>query len=129
LLIAEVEKAPGTLVIGTREKNQPNRRKGSSFANKFSNFWFKFITGKTLPDTQSGFRLYPLSLFREMNFFTGKYEFELEVLVRSIWKRIPVSAVPVNVTYREKEKQVSHSGLSAIFQGYRCFTLSWCWQR
>jgi len=43
LLIAEVEKAPGTLVIGTREKNQPNRRKGSSFANKFSNFWFKFI--------------------------------------------------------------------------------------
>ena len=80
----------------------------SSFGNKFSNFWFRVETGIDLPDTQSGFRLYPLFLMRRMRFFTVKYEFEIEVLVHSAWKGIAITSVPVKVFYSPKEIRVSH---------------------
>ncbi len=80
----------------------------SSFGNKFSNFWFWVETGIQLPDTQSGYRMYPAALMRDMKFFTRKYEFEIEVIVRLAWKKIPVSAVPVSVYYAPKETRVSH---------------------
>lgn len=81
---------------------------GSSFGNKFSNFWFKAETGKTSPDTQSGYRLYPLQALKKMRFITRKYEFEIEVLVRAAWKGVDVVSVPVTVYYAPKEERVSH---------------------
>jgi hypothetical protein len=60
------------------------------------------------PDTQSGYRLYPLQLLKAMKFFTRKYEFEIEVLVRSAWKGVKIESVPVSVYYAPKETRVSH---------------------
>ena len=51
---------PKSLIIGSRQLEGVDRSKGSSFANKFSNFWFYVQTGRALPDTQTGYRLYPL---------------------------------------------------------------------
>jgi uncharacterized protein (DUF2062 family) len=81
---------------------------GSSFGNKFSNFWFKVETGISSPDTQSGYRLYPLAPISQMHFFTHKYEFEIEVLVKAAWKGVQVLSVPVTVYYAPKEERVSH---------------------
>ena len=80
----------------------------SSFGNKLSNFWFKFETGIKLPDTQSGFRLYPLKLIENIKFFTKKFEFEIEVMVRAAWKGIKLISVPVRVYYAPKQKRISH---------------------
>jgi uncharacterized protein (DUF2062 family) len=81
---------------------------GSGFANRLSNFWFRFITGISLPDTQSGFRLYPLHLLHNMRFYSRKYEFELEILVRSAWKGIPVTSIPISVFYPSPDERISH---------------------
>lgn len=54
---------------------------GNTFANKFSNFWFKVQTCKSLPDTQTGYRLYPLKQMGTMWWVTSRYEAELEMLV------------------------------------------------
>ena len=43
-----------------------------------------------------------------MRFFTQKFEFEIEVIVRAAWKGIPVKSVPVKIHYDEKEKRISH---------------------
>jgi glycosyltransferase involved in cell wall biosynthesis len=99
---------PDALIVGRRTLPQEKLRKGSGFANRFSNFWFRFITGINLPDTQSGFRLYPLELIRNMQFITRKYEFELEVLIRSAWQDIRIISIPVNVFYPVKEERISH---------------------
>jgi glycosyltransferase involved in cell wall biosynthesis len=45
---------PGALLIGSRNLEGVERSKGSSFANKFSNFWFYVQTGQRLADTQTG---------------------------------------------------------------------------
>ncbi len=110
-IAAFIEKSkdqPDALIVGSRQLPKDKMRQGSSFANRFSNFWFKFIAGITLPDTQSGFRLYPLSKLKDIHFYTRKYEFELEVLVRSAWRGIPVTSIPISVFYPPREERISH---------------------
>ena len=89
--------------------------KKSSFGNKFSNFWFWVETGIWLEDTQSGFRLYPLSYLKEMKFYTKKFEFEIEVIVRAAWQGTSVKNIPIKVKYDETER-VSH------FRPFKDFT-------
>ncbi len=96
------------LIIGARNMEQENIPGKSSFGNKFSNFWFKVETGLSLSDTQSGYRLYPIFMYEKTKFFTNKYEFEIEVIVRSAWKGIKIEQVPVKVHYFPKEERVSH---------------------
>jgi len=98
----------GHLIIGARNMDQAHIPGKSSFGNKFSNFWFWVETGIRLPDTQSGYRLYPLNPMRHMRFFTRKYEFEIETPVRLAWKRVPVSYIPVSVYYPPADERISH---------------------
>lgn len=112
--IAEIQNEPNSLLIGSRNMTQENVPKKSSFGNKFSNFWFKFETGIKLEDTQSGFRLYPLNLIPK-KYYTNKFEFEIDVIVRSAWKGIAVKNIPIQVLYDPAER-VSH------FRPFRDFT-------
>ena len=96
------------LVIGARNMDQASVPTKSSFGNKFSTFWFWAETFTTVPDTQSGYRLYPISLMKDMRFFTKKFEFEIEVIVRASWKHIKVDSVPVTVYYAPKETRITH---------------------
>ncbi len=73
---------PETLWIGSRNLKSENIPGKNSFANKFSNFWYKVETGVSLVDTQSGFRLYPLEKINGFKPISGRYEFELEIIVR-----------------------------------------------
>ncbi len=114
IFIAAIQEEPNSLLIGSRNMTQENVPKKSSFGNKFSNFWFKFETGIKLEDTQSGFRLYPLKLIPKQ-FYTNKFEFEIEVIVRSAWKGIVVKNIPIQVLYDPAER-VSH------FRPFRDFT-------
>ncbi|MNX84272.1 Undecaprenyl-phosphate mannosyltransferase [compost metagenome] len=110
-LLAENE---DVLLIGNRNMSQDGIPKKSSFGNNFSNFWFWFETGIKLQDTQSGYRLYPLNKIPK-KYFTPKFEFEIEIIVRTAWKNIPVKNVPVKVLYDPAER-VSH------FRPFKDFT-------
>lgn len=103
-----LKKHPDSLMIGSRNMQVENVPGKSSFGNKFSNFWFWIETGIKMPDTQSGFRLYPIHLYKNSIFFTRKYEFEIEIIVRSAWNGIPILNVPIQVYYPKKEERVSH---------------------
>lgn len=94
------------LLIGSRNMSQEGIPRKSSFGNHFSNFWYKFETGIALEDTQSGYRLYPLRKIPK-RYFTPKFEFEIEVIVRAAWDGVPVKNVPVKVLYDPAER-VSH---------------------
>ncbi|MNK36739.1 Undecaprenyl-phosphate mannosyltransferase [compost metagenome] len=98
VFLEAIQDEPNALLIGSRNMTQENVPKKSSFGNKFSNFWFKFETGIKLDDTQSGFRLYPLRLLPK-RFYTNKFEFEIEVIVRAAWKGIVVKNIPIQVLY------------------------------
>ena len=94
------------LLIGSRNLSQEGVPKRSNFGNRFSNFWFRFETGISLTDTQSGFRMYPLRAL-PTKLVTHKFEFEIEVIVRAAWKGVEVKNVPIRVLY-DPEERVSH---------------------
>lgn len=94
------------LLIGNRNMSQDGIPKKSSFGNRFSNFWFWFETGIKLEDTQSGYRLYPLHKIPK-KYYTPKFEFEIEIIVRTAWRHVPVKNVPIKVLYDPAER-VSH---------------------
>lgn len=102
------------LLIGGRNMAQDSVPKKSSFGNKFSNFWFWFETGIKLQDTQSGYRAYPLQAIPQ-KYYTRKFEFEIEVIVRAAWNGVKVQNVPVQVLY-DPEERVSH------FRPFKDFT-------
>ena len=103
-----IRKYPGSLIVGARDMQQDGIPGKSSFGNRFSNFWYRVETGVKLPDTQSGFRLYPVECLRGMRFFTRKYEFEIEILVRVAWMGCRIRYMPVKVYYAPEESRVSH---------------------
>lgn len=108
LFIDKLEAEGPAIIMGARNMQQESVPGKSSFGNKFSNFWFRVETGINCPDTQTGYRLYPIALLDKMRFFTRKYEFEIEVLVRSAWKGIKVNWIPIKVYYAPKEERISH---------------------
>lgn len=105
------EKGERTLVVGSR--SQMGADGGGSFANRFSNFWFRLYTWVDLPDTQTGFRLYPLNELPSLNLLSSRYEAELTLLVFSAWKGLKLKPVPVRVAY--PEDRVSHFRPGADF--------------
>lgn len=105
------QKGEKTLVVGSR--SQMGADGGSSFANRFSNFWFRLFTGVSLPDTQTGFRLYPLRRLPSLTILSSRYEAELALLVFSAWKGLELKPVAVRVAY--PEDRVSHFRPGADF--------------
>lgn len=100
--LEKLKEEPGSMIIGARNMDTADGVPGgSSFGHRFSNFWFQVETGEKLPDTQSGFRLYPLSKLKNMRFFTSKYEFEIESIVRLSWRGVKMLWIPITVEYPE----------------------------
>lgn len=105
---------PGPLLIGARNMGQEGVPKKSSFGHRFSNFWYWVETGIHLQDTQCGFRSYPLEVMQRTAYWSGRFEFEIEVIVRAAWDGIVVKNIPVRVRYDAAER-VSHFRPGADF--------------
>jgi len=99
---------PMAIVVGTRDFTVANVPGSSRFGRKFSNFWLRLQTGKSLSDTQSGFRAYPLAVFDGLRLRQRHYAFEVEVLVRAAWAGVPLREVPIAVHYPPPGERISH---------------------
>ena len=115
VFIKEAKNSPGVLLMGSRDMTHETIPGKSSFGNKFSNFWFKLETGIELPDTQTGYRLYPLAPLKNMRLFTSKFETEIEVIVKMAWREVKIIPVNVKVIY-DYDERVTH------FRPFKDFT-------
>lgn len=116
VFLEKLQDNPGALIVGARNMGQENVPGKSSFGHKFSNFWYRVDTGINLPDTQTGYRLYPLESISKINFWTTRFEFEVEILVRAAWRMVPVMAVPIDVYYPPGDERITH------FRPFKDFT-------
>lgn len=107
-LLKAVEEEPDALAIGSRGLKHENMPAKSTFANRFSNFWFALQTLQRLPDTQSGLRVYPLRRLHGLRWMSARYEAELTLLVFSAWAGVKLLPVPVSVYYPPRDQRVTH---------------------
>ncbi len=107
--VEAVKDDPEAVIVGSRNLESENMPGKNTFANRFSNFWYRLETGIRLEDTQSGFRMYPLKGNDWSKwYYTSLYEFELEAIVFAGWSGRTVKNIPVNVYYPPEEERVSH---------------------
>ncbi len=106
--VAASEAHPEALVLGNRDLVAAGAGRGSRFGRANSNFWTFVETGLRLPDTQSGFRCYPLAGIAELDLKCTGYDFEIEVLIKAVWTGTSVISIPISVRYFQGEERVSH---------------------
>jgi len=96
-----------TIVIGNRDFEVENVPDSSKFGRKFSNFWMFLETFKKLGDTQSGLRIYPVSIL-DMNLKNKRFDFEIEVLALHSYRGGDIIDVTVDCFYPPQEERISH---------------------
>jgi uncharacterized protein (DUF2062 family) len=108
LFFAAIESDLTGIIVGKRDFEQATIPGSSRFGRKFSNFWLRVQTGKTLADTQSGFRAYPVKIVLGLPLYEKHYSFEIEVLVRAAWAGVQLHDVDIQVFYPSTQERVSH---------------------
>ena len=109
-LLAIAERSPQSIVIGARlhdRKNFPARR---YYANQFARFWISWAAGYPIADTQSGFRVYPASLFAKLarrDVAWNGFVLESEILIAAGALGVRSIAVAIPGIY-PKEARPSH---------------------
>lgn len=86
MLVRIFEQHPNHIVIGTRLHEKHNIPKSRYYANRFANFWIAWAAGYRIVDTQSGFRIYPAQLLRNLESRLAKstrFVFESEILIEA----------------------------------------------
>lgn len=96
------------VAVGARRMEEANAPRASVFGRDFSNFWVRLECGHALPDSQSGYRLYPVDFLVGGRFLSTGFPFEVEVLVRAAWAGLPLLSVPVPVRYPPAGERISH---------------------
>jgi glycosyltransferase involved in cell wall biosynthesis len=107
-LIKKTSEQWPALIIGNRIMDPEKVPRSSLFGRSFSNFWVRIETGHTLPDTQSGLRLYPVRELLQLSIRSRRYDFEIESLVKLSWAGVPVHSVPIPVYYPPPGERISH---------------------
>ena len=108
VLLAASDRAPEALIIGTRIMEGVPTTAARLFGNRFANRWVEIACGRALPDTQSGFRVYPLPATLELGATAGRFAFETEVLILAARAGMAITSVPVAVYYPPAAERVSH---------------------
>jgi len=108
LLVQASDPEPAALVIGVRQVDPQLLSRARSFGNRFANRWVEIACGQALPDTQSGFRVYPLRVSLALGVRARHFGFETEVLIRAARAGVTIRSIPVQTFYPPADARVSH---------------------
>lgn len=97
---------PEALVLGLRELAAAGAPRKNQMSNGISNFFISRFAGRPLSDTQCGLRRYPIRTTLGLAPRGEGYDFEAEVLLRSVWAGVPIVEQPIRVLY--PEDRVTH---------------------
>jgi glycosyltransferase involved in cell wall biosynthesis len=108
-LLHEYQQQPSKLVIGARERNLKTQPIGRFIANRFANFWISWAAGYGVSDSQSGFRLYPITLLKKIIRirYSEGFVFESEVIIEAAWQGHYTTVITIPSIYH-KNRRASH---------------------
>ncbi len=99
---------PEALIVGVRDLKAAGAPLPRRLSNALSTFWFRFETGVHLSDTQCGFRVYPLAAVSQLEVRSGRYAYELEIMVKAAWAGLALRPQPVQADYAAPTSKLSH---------------------
>lgn len=85
------------LVIGSRSHLDGEMTRARRAGNRFSRLALSYLAGVSVPDGQSGFRLYDAKLLLRIPLSGERYEMESEVIVKAARARFGVESLPIRL--------------------------------
>jgi glycosyltransferase involved in cell wall biosynthesis len=108
-LLALLESHPAAIVVGARRRDEDQPVAGiNRFGNAFADWWVTLAAGRDLPDTQSGFRIYPIAPVLALEVQADRYAFESEVLILAARRGLEIVSCEIDVHYPPPGERVSH---------------------
>jgi glycosyltransferase involved in cell wall biosynthesis len=109
-LMACFDAYPNALCIASRLKDRQNAPRSRRIANGIADFWVSWAAGTPIADSQSGFRLYPVTLLKAIELsYENKsgFVFESEVIIDAAHLGYDFAFIPIDTVYAE-ERRESH---------------------
>ena len=107
-LLALWKESPEAIVIGARRVPKDTVAPIKLYGNGLANRWVERACGALLPDTQSGFRIYPIQAVADLHVRADRFAYETEVLIRAGRAGMMMKSVEVAVRYASQEERSSH---------------------
>jgi len=98
---------PQNIIIGARLADKSEIPAKRYYANKVANFWIAWAAGYPITDSQSGFRLYPSALLRQLIISTARdksFVFESEVIIKAAQLGFKSNALKIAAIYNENAR-------------------------
>lgn len=115
LLLNKAEKFPKDIIIGARLADKSAIPAKRYYANKFANFWIAWAAAYPIHDSQSGFRLYPIELFKDLKISTKHgFVFESEILIKAAKNNIYSHPVKIPAVYKKNARPSHFRGVADI---------------
>ena len=113
-LLAMHSRDPLAIVVAARRRDRHTIPRLRAAAQRIADFWISLAAGCTVEDSQSGFRLYPISAWTAAGWpcdAASGFVFESEILIEAGRSGIPIRSVPVSAIYgRHLRKSHFQSG-------------------
>jgi glycosyltransferase involved in cell wall biosynthesis len=94
---------PNAFLVGARRRDQRKASFWRYVANRIADFWIGWAAGQPIEDSQSGFRLYPARLLREVTLKHGReqsFVYESEIVIEAARRGFQCRNVAVTVAPR-----------------------------
>ena len=93
------EKYPEDLIVGSRMHEKEKIPRGRYNSMHIARFFISLAANQFIEDTQSGFRLYPLSLIKTLYLTSDRYVTETEILIKTGDSGAKIRTIKVNTIY------------------------------
>lgn len=95
------------IVIGARKVTQSSMPLQRKLSNSVTSLIISIFSGQCVRDSQSGFRLFPISLLDNLDLKCSDYDLESELLFKSGAAGIEIVEVAVSTIYRQANSHIS----------------------
>jgi len=95
------------LIIGNRFADRPRMPLIRRSINRLMSSLIGTLVGRDIPDSQCGFRVIPLDLWRRLNLGSRRFEIESEMIVASLRCGSRIEFVPVRAVYGNETSKIA----------------------
>jgi Glycosyl transferase family 2 len=104
-LLAAADQHPDAIIVGSRLGGaNPGLSAGRRNAVRIASFFVTWVSGLSLADTHSGFRVYPRIVLDTVHTRRGGFVYETEVLIAAALRGHPIVEVPITARPRERQR-------------------------
>ncbi len=108
-LVAAAREGPfPCLWIGRRKRTPGVMPLARVLSNAMTSWGLSLLSGRSVEDSQCGYRVYPLQAVQSLPLRFERFELESEVILRLAHAGCPVKSVPIRTVYSGAPSHISH---------------------